>query len=647
MCGIAGFISTNCNMATLNKMGDMLTHRGPDDTGFFYERNVGLVNKRLSIVDLKNGKQPAYSENHDITVILNGEIFNHQELRRKLEAGGHIISNNSDTAVLPHLYEEYGLAMFEKLNGQFAIAIYDKSLGRLILARDRLGVIPLFYYSLNREFIFASEVKAILASGRVPSLLCYEAFYDVFTFWSPQYDRTMFEGVKSILPGQYLVVENGEITKGRYYRLLFQKLDKGIDFYTAREDIEILLLKAVEKRLMGDVKVCSYLSGGLDSSLITAITAKHFNSSLEAFSVNFENPRYDEGVYQKQVCDMLGIKHHTILFKSNDLPELMNQIIWHTETPLLRGGPVPLFKLSQFVNDNNIKVVLSGEGSDEFFGGYDIFKEAKIREYLKRYPGSGNRMKLLKRVNRFSDSRLEAAKAGGLGYFYLHNNEDGLFESHYTRWRQISFFERFFSNNALRLFKTAQRLNYIDLLSIDNAEEIREWSPIQRSQYLEIDTFLAGYLLSSQGDRMSMAHSVEARFPFLDEELVGYCMALNDKYKLKALNEKYILKKIAEKYLPQDLVNRRKFPYRSPVDVKQIMKDSYMKYMLSDERISRLNLFNVFRVKGFINDIMQKELLSERETMLFMGILTTQILCSRFNIETQVENASSFLARLQ
>lgn len=637
MCGIAGFISTKCNTATLNKMGDMLSHRGPDETGLFYEHDVGLINKRLSTIDLKNGKQPAYNENKDIAVVLNGEIFNHLELREMLKAGGHIISNNSDTAVLPHLYEEYGQAMFKKLNGQFAIAIYDKKLNKLLLARDRLGIIPLFYCFQNREFIFASEVKAILASGRVPSVFCYEAFCDVFTYWSPQHDRTMFEGVKSVLPGQYLIVENEEITRNKYYMLIFRKPDEQVDFNTSQAKIETLLLRAVEKRLMGDVKISSYLSGGLDSSLITAIVAKHFNSSVEAFSVNFEDTRFDEGVYQKQVCDMLGIKRHTILFKNYDFPELMNQIIWHTEVPLLRGGPVPLFKLSQLVGYNNIKVVLSGEGSDEFFGGYDIFKEVKIREYLKKYPESESRMKLLKRVNRFSDSRLESAKAGGLGYFYLHNHLDGLFESHYLRWRQIGFFGRFFSDNALSLLMREQSLNYAASLGFDCPDQIRTWSAIQRSQYFEVDTFLTRYLLSTQGDRMSMAHSVEVRFPFLDDELVGYCMALNDKYKIKALNEKYILKKIALKYLPEDLVNRRKFPYRSPVDVKKLLSDSYMRYMLSDEKISRFNLFNAGKVKGFINGIMKKDVLSEREIMLFMGILTTQILCSLFNIETRLE----------
>ncbi|MGI6086197.1 MAG: asparagine synthase (glutamine-hydrolyzing) [Acetivibrionales bacterium] len=637
MCGIAGFASTRCDMAALNKMGDMLSHRGPDETGFFYEHNVGLINKRLSIIDLENGKQPAFNENHDIAVVLNGEIFNHLELRKRLEAGGHVISNNSDTAVLPHLYEEYGQAMFEKLNGQFAIAIYDKKLNKLLLARDRLGIAPLFYYFSNREFIFASEVKAILASGRVPRVLCYEAFYDVFAYWSPQHDRTMFEGVKSVLPGQYLIVENGEIRVGKYYRLMFRKPDERLDFDTAREEIEALLIKAVEKRLMGDVKISSYLSGGLDSSLITAIVAKHFNSSVEAFSVNFEDERFDEEAYQKQVCDMLGIKRHSILFKSSDFPELMNQIIWHTEAPLLRGGPVPLFKLSQLVCANNIKVVLSGEGSDEFFGGYDIFKEAKIREYIKRYPESESRMKLLKRVNRFSNSRFESAKPGGLGYFYLHNHLDGLFESHHIRWRQIGFFERFFSDNARMILKREKNLNYAASLGFDCPEQMKVWSHIQRSQYLEVETFLTRYLLSIQGDRMSMANSVEVRFPFLDHELIGYCMALNDRFKIKALNEKYILKKIALKYLPQDLVNRRKFPYRSPVDVRKILKDPYMRYMLSDEKISRFNLFNVAKVKGFINGIMKKDILSEREIMLFMGILTTQILCVLFNIETQFE----------
>lgn len=633
MCGIAGFISCMCNEATLYRMGEALLHRGPDDTGYFYEGNVGFVNKRLSIVDLQNGKQPAFNETCDIAVILNGEIFNHKALKKSLEKNGHIISNNSDTAVLPHLYEEYGAKMFELLSGQFAIAIYDKRDDKLVLARDRMGIIPLFFCFLNQEIIFASEIKAILESGRVRRLLCFEALYDMFTFWSPQHDRTFFDGIKSLLPGEFLTFKNEHFRREKFFTLRFDKPDPNIDFSTARDRVEELLLKAVEKRLMGDVKVSSYLSGGLDSSLIASIIANHFDSSVEAFSVGFEDSRFDEVAYQKQVCDALGIRHHRILFKNSDLVKLLPKIIWHTEVPLLRGGPAPLFRLSELVKNRGVKVVLSGEGSDEFFGGYDIFRESKIRSYLKRYPDSSFRKELLKKVNQFSDTRLESAQTGSLGYFYLHGRDDGLFDSHYTRWRQIGFFERFFSEGL------KEKLNEIPLsyhisLGMDNNEEIKGLSPIQKSQLLEIDTFLSRYLLSSQGDRISMANSVEVRFPFLDEDLIAYTGSLDDRYKIKALNEKYILKKIAEKYLPLNLVNRKKFPYRSPVDARKVLSDPYMKHMMSDEVISKFNLFSPMKVKGFINTITSKEIMSERETMLFMGILTTHMLCSLFNIET-------------
>jgi asparagine synthase (glutamine-hydrolysing) len=633
MCGVAGFISKNCTEATLKRMGDMLSHRGPDETGYYYQDNVGLVSKRLSIIDLINGKQPAFNENENITVILNGEIFNYVQLREELETEGHRISNNSDTAVLPHMYEQYGTGMFERLSGQYAIAIYDINCKKLILARDRMGIIPLNFYYKNGEFFFGSEIKAILATDRVRRELSYEAIFDVFTFWSPQNDRTIFRDVFCVLPGEYLEFQNKVIKRDKHFKLKYKGINEQLEFSRSAEEIEALLTKAVQKRLIGDVKISTYLSGGLDSSLITSIIASRYDSSVEAFSIGFEDARFDESKYQKMVCDHLGIKHNTILFRNSEIPELIKKIIRHTETPLLRAGPMPLFKLSELVNKNNVKVVLSGEGADELFGGYDIFREVKIRNYLRKHPDSNLRKQLFRKVNLFSDSRIQSAPAGSLNYFYMHNGSDSLLESHYTRWRQFGFFERFFSDSVKAMIKEMQYPNYYRSLNMECVQEIKEWTDIQKCQYFEIKTFLSQYLLSSQGDRVSMANSVEVRFPFLDDELVEYCMSLNDKFKIRALNEKYILKKIAEKYLPYELVNRKKFPYRSPLDVRGILCDPYMEYILSEESIGRFNLFNPEKIRGFINSILVNDTLSERETMLLMGVMTLQTLCDIFDIE--------------
>ncbi len=661
MCGIAGFISKNCDEDILARMGDVLTHRGPDDTGYYYSKcrniclsnchsncqnnfqgSVGLVLKRLSIIDVENGKQPAYNESGNVVVILNGEIFNFRQLRTELELRGHRISNNSDTAVLPHMYEEYGLSMFSRLSGQFAIAVYDEDCGRLVLARDRMGIIPLSYYHKNGEFLFASEIKSILATGRVTAELDYTTLFDTFTFWSPQYDRTSFKGISNLMPGEYLIYRDNEIKRDLFYSLKYNNTGLHQDFGDVAEETEMLLSRAVQKRLIGDVKISTYLSGGLDSSLITAIIASRFNNSVEAFSVGFEDAVYDEHKYQKMVCDHLGIRQHKILFSNSETAGLIKKIVWHTEVPLLRAGPVPLYKLSGLVNGNNIKVVLSGEGADELFGGYDIFREVKIRSYLKKYPDSELRKQLFRKVNLFSDSRLQSATAGSLNYFYMHGNEDRLMESHYTRWRQFGFFERFFSDKSKQMLKEQQYPDFYRSLGLEHLQDIDNvnlhdmvgWSDIQRSQYFEIKTFLSQYLLCSQGDRVSMAHSVEVRFPFLDEDLLEYSMSLNDRFKIKGLNEKYILKKIAEKYLPGELVNRKKFPYRSPMDVRKILCDSYMEYIVSEESLRRFNVFNPAKIGGFIKSVTEREFLSERESMLFMGVLTTQILCDTFQLKT-------------
>ncbi len=631
MCGIAGFISSCCNFETLRKMGDIINHRGPDDTGYYYKRNVGMVLKRLSIIDINNGFQPAYSENREVAVILNGEIFNYQQLREELKADGHIISNNSDTAILPHMYEKYGTDMFCKLSGQFAIAIYDEIKNVLILARDRMGIIPLSFYHKNNEFIFASEIKSILVSGRTERSLSQQAFCDVFTFWSPQNDRTAFKDIYCVLPGEYLIYDGG-IKKNLYYKMGYHKPDESITFDDARHNVEDILLRAVKKRLIGDVKVSAYLSGGLDSSLITAIAASRFDSNIEAFSIGFEDKFYDEYKYQKLVCDYLGIKQKTIVFNNNEIPELLKEIIIHTETPLLRAGPAPLYRLSALVRGSGMKVVLSGEGSDELFGGYDIFREVKLRDYINKHPESSIRMQLFKKVNQYSKGLTENASAGSLNYFYMHGIEDSLMASHDTRWRQFSFFERFFSQEVRGL--TQGKPDYVEALGLAASNEMNSWTDIQRSQYLEITTFLSRYLLSSQGDRVSMANSVEVRFPFLDDELVEYCMSLNDKYKIRALNEKFILKRIADKYLPSELVNRKKFPYRSPVDINTMCKDQYVRYLLSKDTIKRFGLFEPLRVSSLLKKTTEKGILSERETMLLMGILTFHMLCDTFNVET-------------
>lgn len=635
MCGVAGFISKNCNESTLFRMGDTLLHRGPDETGHYYKDNVGLILKRLSIIDLANGRQPAYNEDGNVVVILNGEIFNYRKLREELEARGHKLSNHSDTAVLPHLYEEYGLSMFERLTGQFVIAIYDKNKGELILARDRMGIIPLYFYQKNGEFLFGSEIKAILASGRVSRELCHRSLFEVFTFWSPQQDRTIFRDIFSLLPGEYLVLKNNTITRDRYYRLKFKETAAHKSIEDAEVEVEELLCKAVQKRLIGDVKISAYLSGGLDSSLITSIVARKFDSSVEAFSVGFEDASYDEQSHQKLVCEYLGIRHRKVLFANSQLPELIRKVIWHTETPLLRAGPAPLFKLSELVNRSNRKVVLSGEGADELFGGYDIFREVKIKNYLKKYPESMIKKQLFRKVNRFSDSLMQSATAGSLNYFYMNSNDEGMLASHYARWRQFKFFERFFSPGMRERVKEARYPDYYGSLDMDLVQELEQWTDIQKSQYFEIKTFLTQYLLSSQGDRVSMANSVEVRFPFLDDELVDYCMSLNDGLKIRALNEKYILKKIAGKYLPRELVNRKKFPYRSPVDAGIFMGDPYIKQILSRKSVESFNIFDPLKTETFINSITDKRMLSEREAMLFMGIMTTQVLCDLFEVKNE------------
>ncbi len=634
MCGIAGLIHRECQMAVLEKMGMTIAHRGPDDTGYFCSNGTGMVQKRLSIVDIENGTQPVFNEKGSVLAVFNGEIYNHMTLRKQLERLGHVMSNNSDTAVLPHMYEEYGNGMFERLSGQFAIALYDIAGKMLLLARDRLGIKPLYFSPQDAGIVFGSEIKAILASGIMPARLCHRALFDTFTFWSPQKDLTVFEGIYCLLPGEYLEYRNSETTRTRYWKPVFGKAGRRADSQEVAGEVEALLEKAVSKRLMGDVAVSAYLSGGIDSSLITALAARAYSGPLEAFSITFENDVYDEYPYQKKMCEHLGIRHNTVAFSNSQIPEMIRKSIYHIEAPLLRAAPLPLLKLSGLVNSCSRKVVLSGEGADEFFGGYDIFREVKIRNYIRAHPRSEIRKRLFEKINLFVQGTGQAATAGGLNYFYMNVPGDGLLDSHYTRWRQFMFFKRFFSHRMRAMADDMGCPDYLSSIDLPDRDEMQSWTDIQKSQYLETVTFLSPYLLASQGDRVAMANSVEARFPFLDDSLVSYSMDMEDRFKIRALNEKYVIRSIASKYLPNEIICRKKFPYRSPVDISCLLENEYLKSMLSARKLAEYDIFDPVKTAFFIEKSLQKSRPGERDMMLIMGLVTTQVLCDVFSVST-------------
>lgn len=643
MCGIAGLITKGkVENGILQAMVHSMKHRGPDDTGFFIEGNVGLGHSRLSILDPENGIQPAANEDGSLIVIFNGEIYNHRILRKEMLRKGHVLANHSDTAVLPHLYEEYGAGMFEKLNGQFAIAIWDRREQKLILTRDRLGEKPLYYYHREEVFCFASEVKAIFKSGYVNAALSPAALKQIFTYWTVSSNRSVFQDIFQVPPGCWLEYRDGEKSGNSYWELSYSpkqgdgmrgtadwaggKEAEGKDTEAYVDEFEERMISSIDARMIADVPISFYLSGGLDSSLVTAIAAKISGRSLNTFSIGFEDPHFDESEYQEFMADYLGTRHQSVRFTADEIPGIVKDVICHTEMPILRSGVFPMYALARLVNSDGKKVVLSGEGSDELFGGYDIFREVKIGEFCRRVPDSGFRPALYKKVNTFVKG-LDMQPASSLSLFYEAGGSPSPFSSHAARWRLGPYSLQFFSSEY-----RAAMTGYEEHRELEQAlpSDFMAWTPVQRAQYLEIILFFSNYLLSSQGDRVSMASSVECRYPFLDYGLVDFSLSLPDRLKIRALNEKFLVKQLARRYLPEKILKRKKFPYRAPIRISEWLKNEYLSEMVGFGRLREFGIFNPDSVGRFLSAAVLKGMPNERDCMLFMGILTTQVLYDQF-----------------
>jgi len=561
MCGIAGIarrFPTGVSVKSLGKMAASIRHRGPDGYGFYLGQRVGFAHVRLSVVDLTGGAQPLTNENGQIVVTYNGEIYNHLELRRELEKKGHIFRTHCDTEILVHGYEEWGVELLKRLNGQFAFAIYDRNTETVFIARDRFGVRPLFYAQRNGEFYFGSEIKAILASGEVEASVDRRGIDEVFTFWAARPPRTPFAGIAQLEPGTYGILKDGALWLHRYYELDYPEADA--EPADVIERLDEIMLRSVGMRLRADVPVGAYVSGGLDSSIIASLAASASPHSLRSFSITFEDPRFDESNFQREVAGNVESIHAIAAITHGSIAQGFPDVLWHTESPLLRTAPVPMYHLAKLTKDNGIKVVLTGEGADELFLGYDLFKEDSVRRFCLRRPTSVGRQCLLDRLY----PELMARGKGGEFWrrFFLDAGTPGdpLF-SHLPRFLLSARTKEFYSPE----FKSGLAgLAVISKLRGSLPVRYFGWSSLNRAAYLEMTTLLSPYLLSSQGDRMAMAHGVEGRFPFLDHRLFEFAAALPTGSRLRGLREKEILRRWASRILPPSLRTRRKQPYRAP-----------------------------------------------------------------------------------
>ncbi|MBC8876203.1 MAG: asparagine synthase (glutamine-hydrolyzing) [Planctomycetes bacterium] len=635
MCGIAGVLNFDAETADrvlLERMIAPLRHRGPDDRGVLVDGPAGLAHARLSIIDLDGGRQPMPNEDHSIWVTFNGEIYNYVELRETLRRKGHRMATRSDTEVIVHMYEEFGDRCVEHFNGQWALAIWDRPRRRLFLSRDRMGIRPLYYTTAGGKFLFASEVKSLFVDPDVPRRIDPRGLNQLFTFWSPLPPTTVFDNIFELPPGHNLIVEDGRLRVGQYWQLEYDPTPK--DEQHCAEQLLELLLDATRLRLRSDVPVGAYLSGGLDSTVTTALIKQATDAHLRTFSITFEDDEFDESQHQQAAVKSLGTDHQSIRCTSADIGRVFPEVIWHAERPVLRTAPAPLYLLSGLVHDEGYKVVVTGEGADEMLGGYDIFKEAKVRRFWAAQPDSVFRARLLEKLYPY----MPGLQAQSLAYrkAFFHVRPDDLanpFFSHLPRWELTSWLKRFFSDDLKS--QLTDHDPYAELLA-RLPDEYADWHPFCQAQYLETTTLLPGYILSSQGDRVAMAGSVEGRFPFLDHRLAEMAARMPVRWKMKGLNEKYILKRAAGHMIPHSIVARKKQPYRAP-DAKSFFANGsgtpqheYVDSLLHSERIREDGIFDPKAVERLVAKARKGRVIGIKDNMTLVGILSTQLVVDQF-----------------
>lgn len=634
MCGIAGIVDSRGRQATPERLGamiSMLAHRGPDAMGVVADREAGLAHARLSIIDIAGGAQPMASQDGTLRIVFNGEIFNYLELQEELRAKGHVFAGRSDTEVILHLYQEYGTACVERMNGQWAFAIWDKTARRLFLSRDRMGIRPLYYTQAEGAFFFASEMKAFLPCPEVRFEPDLQALEQYLTFWVAVPPHTAFRNIRQLPPGYSMVLEDGRLRSWRYWALSYAPQATGGE----RDEVKLidellnLLRDATRIRLRADVPVGVYLSGGLDSTFIAALTHQFARERLRSFSVSFDDAEFDEKAFQREASEALGTDHAEIRISQEDIAQVFPTVVWHAEQPILRTAPAPLYLLSRLVRDSGFKVVLTGEGADEILGGYDIFKEAKIRRFWARNPSSRWRPLLLKRLYPYMDS-MQQQSASYLKHFFRVSDEDiaNPYFSHLPRWGLATRLKLLLTDEARDEMVSGSP---VSALESDLPADFPQWNDFNRAEFLETRYLLPGYILSSQGDRVAMAHSVEGRYPFLDYRVVEFAATLPPNLKMKALDQKYLLKQAAKPFVPESIRRRAKQPYRAP-DGKSffVPEGDYLDEVLSPARLRDAGIFDSGAVASLIGKFRTGRANSNSDNMALVAVLSFQLLHEQF-----------------
>lgn len=610
MCGICGIYNQRnqgkVDGKVLERMLDKIRHRGPDGSDTFVSAQIGLGFNRLSFLDLEGGMQPLQNEDATVTMVCNGEIFNYRQWREELQAKGHIFRTKTDVEVIVHLYEEYGTDFPGKLNGQFAIALYDDKKKMLLLVRDQIGICPLFYTVVDGRVIFASEIKAILEYPEVERRLNLKAVDQLMNFPGVVSPETFFNGIRALQGGHMLrILPEGEIEDCQYWDLVYprEEEDLGEAYYVER--LREMLKEAIRRRLVADVPIGFYISGGLDSSMVACYIGKYLLDSYYSFSAEIGEGDLDESEFQKIVRDCVKSEHYSTVVAEEQIWENLYDVIYHAESAVKESYDVAAYLLSGLVQASPARAVLTGQGSDEFFCGYVGYMVDMFREMQK------DKM-----------SREECAcneRLWGDPYFRYERNHPAIREIH----------RKVYSKDLLGELEQFSALRESPV----NVERLKGLSSQKRRSYIDYKLRLSDHLLGEHGDRMFFSHSVEGRHPFLDRDLLEFIITIPDKYKLNGANEKYILKKAGEGIVPEKILKRRKFPFQAPGMSSMIRKSGDIPF-LDRDLLLKQGVFDVDYVQEMMGVYRQEgfRLMGAYEIDYLLIVMTVTMLCEQYSL---------------
>ena len=588
MCGICGFYQYKSHkpaiQEVLARMLGVLHHRGPDDSGTHFDKDLALGMRRLSIIDLSGGKQPISNEEGTIVTVLNGEIYNYRELRDELESRGHTLVTESDTEVIVHLYEDYGEGCPYYLRGMFGFAVWDSHQRRLFVARDRLGIKPVYFTQAGGALIFASEIKAILQHPAVRVELNAEALNNYLSLKYVPAPQTIFKGISALPPGSTLTCDSNGIKIRRYWDLSFANHGNGnVREEVYAEQLEALLRECVKQHLMSDVPFGAFLSGGVDSSTIVALMSQFMNEPVKTYSVGFQGDgeAFSELPYARMVAKKFQTDHHEVIIRPTHLSELAEKVVWHLDQPLAEQATLANYMVAELAA-RDVKMVLTGEGGDELFAGYARYSGERFSPLFRAIPQRAKSLALS------LCSRLPGLRRQKLALFALSQPDE---ISRFVNWFPLfnSETKQFLLSGDLKESLSGYGTDYVFAEHLSRTDAVE---PLNRMLYVDTKLWLADLLLA-RGDKMSMAVSLEARVPLLDHKLVEFAATLPQNLKLRKFTRKYMLKKVSKAWLPPEILNRKKQGFPMPTS-SWLRKEArtFMRDILCPSALRRRGLFD-------------------------------------------------------